>query len=60
MTEGPHCEGLAGPRKVSGGEGKGQTPRDNEVPCIINTVDLPNVRMVQNVEGNLLGADVAY
>lgn len=36
-----------------------QTPRDNEVSCATDTVDLPNVQTLQSVEGNLLGADVA-
>lgn len=60
ITEWLHSEHLAGLRKVLGGEGKEQTPWDNEVSCITNTADLPNVQMVRNVEGNLLGADVAY
>lgn len=40
-------------------EGKEQPPRDNEVSYVANTVDLPNVQTVQNVQGNLLRADVA-
>lgn len=43
------------------GEAQGQerTPRDNEASCVTDTVDLPNVQTLQNVEGNLLGAEVA-
>lgn len=51
---------CGGKRKVLGGaEEQEQTPRDNEVSCDTDTVDLPNVQTLQNVEGNLLGADVA-
>lgn len=52
--------GGRGKRKVLGeAEEQEQTPRDNEVSCATDTVDLPNVQTLQNVEGNLLGADVA-
>lgn len=44
---------------LGGAEEQEQTPRDNEVSCVTDTVDLPNVQTLQNVEGNLLGADVA-
>lgn len=32
---------------------------NNEISCITNTVDLPNVQTIQNVRGNLLRPDVA-
>lgn len=60
MTDGLHCGPLGGQEKgVGGAEEQERSPRDNEVSCVTDTVDLPSVQTLQNVEGNLLGADVA-